>query len=78
MLAILRYLLFGPTVLYLPKSWLANTDRLALYEAYTKRQWQQGSVVKDVAATRRDAFWEARVNRPAAKVTKFPERLVQR
>ncbi len=54
-----RYLVFGGDDLYLSPTWLADTDRLALYEAYTKRQWWQGSVTQDVASMRRRAFWEA-------------------
>lgn len=76
---ILRFIVFGSDELVLPKTWLANTDRLAQYEAYTKRQWWQGSVTKDVAATRRDAFWAAIAakRQPTAKVAKF-ERVSQR
>ena len=53
-----RYLLRGSDELRMHKAWLADTDKLKCYEAYTRRQLQQGSVVKDVAAMRRDAFWK--------------------
>ena len=54
-----RYLLRGSDDLTLPKSWLADTHRLRLYESWTKRQLDQGTVVSDVAAMRRAAFWRA-------------------
>ncbi len=58
-MTIWRYLLRGSDELYLPKAWLSNTARLRSYTAYTMRQLQQGSIVKDVAAKRREAFWQA-------------------
>jgi hypothetical protein len=54
-----RYLLYGSEELILPKSWLANRDRLRAYEGYTRRQHQQGSIVAGVAEMRRRAFWQA-------------------
>jgi hypothetical protein len=57
-----RYLLYGSDELVMPQSWLADTTRLRVYVGYTYRQLQQGSIVKDTAQTRRDAFW-ARVER---------------
>jgi len=43
-----RWLVGGSDVLTLPKSWLADTDRLAAYEAFTARQLQQGKVTRTV------------------------------
>lgn len=70
---IVRYVVFGSDDLVLPKDWLADGDRMAQYEAFTTRQLQQGSVTKDVAAMRRDAFWEAIAakRQQPAKVAKF-------
>ncbi len=56
---IFRYLLRGSDVQYLDRSWLADTQRIRFYEAYTEGQLHQGRVVKDVAACQRDAFWRA-------------------
>ena len=67
-----RWLLHGDETIYLPKSWLANVARLRAYEGYTRRQHQQGSVVRDVAACRRAAFWAAIEAKRAPKALRFP------
>jgi len=56
--AFFRYLCFGSEELTMPRSWLANRERLKAYTGYTMRQLQQGSVVRDTAATARDRFWQ--------------------
>jgi hypothetical protein len=67
-----RYLFHGSDVLTMPKTWLADTDRLAQYEAYTKRQWFQGRVVRGVEETRRAAFWQrVEAKRPVCRVAQF-------
>lgn len=53
-----RYLLFGSDELVMPKTWL-ESGKVREATAYTMRQLQQGSVVSDVAAMRRRAFWQA-------------------
>lgn len=77
--AIWRWLIQDDRPLYLPKTWLRDTHRLALYEAWTKRQWQQGSVVKDTAAMRREAFWQARAAKHAQpwNVAAFQKRVTR-
>ena len=69
----LRYLLHGSNDLWMPRTWLADTDRLALYEAYTKRQHWQGRVVADTNETRRKAFWRAVAakRQPSAVIRQF-------
>ena len=52
------WLLRGSDEMTLHKSWLSSEHRIEA-EAYTRRQLEQGSVVKDVAAKRREAFWQA-------------------
>jgi hypothetical protein len=71
-----QWLLHGSDDLVLDKRWIADTARLRQYEAYTRRQHQMGAVVKDVAATRRDAFWAnlARKRERPANVTSIRER----
>ncbi len=67
------YLLHGSDELYLPHSWLVNTARIGNYVGYTRRQHEQGSVVRDTAATARDRFWQ-RVEakrQPAGNVATF-------
>lgn len=59
MLALWRYLVMGSDDLILSRDWLADRDRLAVYEAWTRDQLNQGSVVADTAAMRRRAFWRA-------------------
>ncbi len=44
---------------HLDRAWLADTSRLAEYEAWTARENHSAFVVKDSAAFQRDAFWEA-------------------
>ena len=66
MKAFWRYLVHGSEDLTLPKEWLANTQRLRIYEGYTRRQLLQGSITKDVAAMRREAFWQAVEDRAVA------------
>ena len=53
-----RYLAHGSDEQRMPRTWLEG-PRVRQYTAYTMRQLQQGSVVKDVAAKRREAFWAA-------------------
>lgn len=74
-----RYLLFGPDELYVHRSWL-KSDHLAQADAYTRRQLDQGSIVKDVAHCRRDAFWRAHAakQQPRENVARFPDRVSQR
>lgn len=52
----LRWLVRGSDDLVLPQSWL-DSPTLRQYEVYTATQLQQGSIVSDVAAMRRKAFW---------------------
>ena len=54
-----RWLWHGSGELMMPKSWLADTDRLAAYEAWTARQ-AISRVEKDTAHFARQAFWQAR------------------
>ncbi len=54
----LRWLLRGSDELILDASWLSSEQRLDA-ELWTRRQLDQGAVVKDVAAMQRDAFWRA-------------------
>lgn len=77
---LLRFLVFGSDKLRLPASWLADVDRLAAYEAYTKRQRWQGVVVADVAEMRRRAFWVAIAakRQPAPKLAFSADRVSQR
>lgn len=58
-----HYLLHGSDDLYLHRSWLESAH-LAHAEAYTRRQLDQGAVIKDVAQCRRDAFWKAIAAKP--------------
>jgi hypothetical protein len=55
-----RWLLYGSEELVMPKEWLTNQERMRAYVGYTRRQHEQGSVVRDTAQTRRDAFWAER------------------
>jgi hypothetical protein len=69
---ILRWLFHGSDVLTMPKTWLADVDRLAVYEAYTKRQWHQGRIVRGVEDMRRAAFWRAvEAKRQPGRVAQF-------
>jgi hypothetical protein len=53
-----RYLFHGSDVLVMPKTWLADTHRLALYQAaQAKETWAGGEVVRGVEEMRREAFW---------------------
>lgn len=45
-MSLLRFLLHGSDELVMPKSWLENRERLRAYEGYTRRQLQQGAVVR--------------------------------
>ena len=69
----LDYLLHGSDTLMLPKTWLEDRERLARYEAWTRRENESWVVSKDTAATARERFWqrmEAK-RQPAANVTTF-------
>ena len=55
----LDWLLNGSDDLTMPKTWLADHDRLRAYSHYTRRQRFQGSITADVAEMRRRVFWEA-------------------
>ena len=69
-----RYLLTGSTEQYLPKAWLADRHRLALYQAaHAKELWAGGSVVRTVADMRHEAFWHAHTSprQPAGNVAPF-------
>ena len=60
-----RYLVTGSTEQYLPKAWLADHHRLALYQAaHAKELWAGGSVVRTVADMRHEAFWQAHAAYP--------------
>ncbi len=64
----LRYLLHGSDEQVMPKSWLADTHRLALYQAAQAREtWCGGAVVRNVEQMRQAAFWEARKPKPAER-----------
>jgi len=55
-MSLLRFLLHGSDVMHLPSSWLRSVSYCeARY--YTLRQLE-GRIVKDVAATRREEFWD--------------------
>lgn len=58
MKAFWRYLLSGSEEMVLSKTW-RESPLIRQHVAYTMRQLQQGCVVKDVAAMRREAFWQA-------------------
>lgn len=44
--ALFRWLLHGSDELVMSEDWLANRARLRAYEGYTRRQLQQGAVVR--------------------------------
>lgn len=56
---LIDWLMNGSDELVMSKSWLANRDRLRLYDHYTKRQRFQGAITADVDEMRRRDFWEA-------------------
>ena len=69
-----RWLLHGSQEQFLPRSWLADGHRLALYQAaQAKEAWCGGSVVRTVADMRHEAFWQAHAaqRQPAGNVTRF-------
>lgn len=81
-----RYLLHGSDEMVMSKSWLADTERLARYDAYTRHQRDQGAIVSTpaqmahaeaVAWRQRQAFWadiearRAREAKPLGNVTTF-------
>ena len=51
---LLDYLLHGTDELTLPASWLEDKGRMRSYTAYTMRQLQQGTVVKDADTIARE------------------------
>lgn len=64
----LRFLLDGADDHTMPHTWL--NERLPEYEAYTRRQWDQGRIVTGTAEMARRAFWKAREHvQPRASVT---------
>lgn len=71
---VLRWLIDGTPEDHLDRSWLANRERLAIYQAYTDRQLHS-CVVKDVSATQRDRFWERQADRRIAKSLRFPRKV---
>ena len=54
-----RYLLRGSDVQYLDRSWLANKERLAMYEQWTLNERESAYVSKGVDHFRRENFWRA-------------------
>ena len=54
-----RYLLRGSDVQYLDRSWLANKERLAMYEQWTLNERESAYVSKGVDHFRRQEFWAA-------------------
>lgn len=70
--AIWCWLLRGSDDLIMPRTWLRDPVRLREYEAYTVRQLDQGAVLKDVAATRRAAFWVAQDAKRRPSSLKYP------
>ncbi len=52
----------------MPKTWLQDEARLAVYSAWTARELASAYVVKDSAAFQREAFWEAFEAKQRAKV----------
>ena len=71
----LHWLCHGSDELMLPSSWLADTARLRAYEAWTVRQLDQGSVTRDCAAFRREAFWQHIAARQAGAPREVGKRL---
>lgn len=66
-----RFLAFGSDEMIMPRTWLLDQDKIRQYEAWTRRQLDQGSIVKNTAATRRAAFWLAIEAKPKPTL-KFP------
>ena len=65
-----RYLLTGSDELVMPKTWLADTHRLALYQAaQAKETWAGGEVVRGVEEMRREAFWRRMAGQRATQHT---------
>ena len=68
--AFLDWALHSSDELTMPRTWLANAERMAFYEAWTARENASAYVSKDVAAMKRDAFWanlEARKQQPTPR-----------
>lgn len=62
-----KWLVSGSSEMYLPKTWLANKERIAEYERWTQRELASAFVSKDTAAMARDAFWVRNADRQVTK-----------
>ncbi len=74
---LLAWVLRGSDELIMPATWLADLDGLRPHEEYTRRQLNQGSVVSDVAAMRRRAFWKAVEAKAAAARAKTAIKVIR-
>ena len=53
-----RWLLRGSDVQFLDRTWLANKERLAMYENWTLNERESAYVSKGVDHFRRQEFWK--------------------
>ena len=64
-----NWLVEGASDAVLDPVWFENKERLSQYQAFTDRQLQS-CIVKDVAATNRDRFWQRIAERKVKKARK--------